>query len=94
MPQHQHDCEQCRFLGSLATVDLYCCKSPNGASYIVRYSSEGSDFYSACDFHNELYNSIKRKWDLRNIDDEELFLCCLTLFQICGTAFFNLIKGV
>lgn len=50
-PAHSHDCEQCRFLGSLNGEDLYFC--PNDGSYVRRTSSEPSDCGSLGDLTPE-----------------------------------------
>lgn len=41
-PQHDHDCDDCRFLGAAGTHDLYFCPGHGGA-YIVRHSSRDYD---------------------------------------------------
>lgn len=44
-PVHKHDCECCKFLGTLNRVDHYVCKAgSNSAEYIQRYSSNGADY--------------------------------------------------
>jgi hypothetical protein len=42
-PQHEHDCDDCTFLGRMEEVDLWVCEYSTRATYIARYSSEPSD---------------------------------------------------
>lgn len=47
--QHQHDCDDCVFLGTYGDADLYICfvrtLMPEG-TLLVRHSSEPSDYWS------------------------------------------------
>lgn len=52
-PLYKHDCNKCIFLGSVFDVlnkvdaDLYCCPMEvSGPSILVRYSSDGPDYWS------------------------------------------------
>lgn len=38
-PRHQHDCEECVFLGTHERYDLYYCKA--NPTVIARYGTEG-----------------------------------------------------
>ena len=52
-PQHEHDCDRCRFLGRLATADLYICDQTDKFSAIVRLSSRVDDYHSMPVWPNE-----------------------------------------
>jgi hypothetical protein len=43
-PLHKHDCDNCEFLGIINGKDAYYC--PTGGTFILRHSSEGSDYSS------------------------------------------------
>lgn len=56
-PRYEHDCERCRFLGTVAApnrgadgvADLYVCVDVGqtmGPSVVVRYSDDGPDYSS------------------------------------------------
>jgi len=52
MPEHMHDCDRCRYLGTVQmigrTLDIYNCTSiisPEG-SIILRYGSDGPEYSS------------------------------------------------
>lgn len=87
-PQHQHDCSRCVFLGRLGTGDLYRCESPLGASYIVRHSSDGPDYYSSCDFEHREETALRECTE----GGTDLYFWRMTLLRICGTGVGNLIQ--
>jgi hypothetical protein len=48
-PEYEHDCEHCKYIATVAIigriVDIYKnCSSMIPDGYIIRYSSEGSDY--------------------------------------------------
>ena len=53
-PKHEHDCDNCVFLGREEDldVDLYFCPRPDykNATVVYRYSNEGSDYGSGLAF--------------------------------------------
>jgi hypothetical protein len=64
-PIHQHDCEQCTFVGNLFIGDKYrieadlwkSCQTYGGTyrGLILRFSSEGSDYASFPAEHLDVY---------------------------------------
>jgi hypothetical protein len=67
MPQYQHDCDACTFLGRFAgqfnDFDLYHCEQVKIPTVIARYSSYGPDYKSGIGlthFHEELAEALKR----------------------------------
>ena len=47
MPLYEHDCDNCRFLGIFANkYDLYICEKKPRNEYVIRCSSESSDYRS------------------------------------------------
>ncbi|HOT83248.1 MAG TPA: hypothetical protein PLQ12_08100 [Candidatus Defluviicoccus seviourii] len=42
LPQFQHDCPHCRFVGFVAGMDCYTC----GDSVVMRFGNHGSDYES------------------------------------------------
>ena len=75
-PLHKHDCERCMFLGSINGMDGYYC--PTGETYILRFSSEGSDYTSRGD---------RRKWRYPELDVRilRMVLVALMFTEISGT---------
>jgi len=65
-PTHKHDCEKCHFVGTLLLpanaerskfkpADLYeSCETGRGLSYIIRYSSKGSNYVTTTDLSRYL----------------------------------------
>jgi hypothetical protein len=59
-PKFSHDCDRCKYLGTLVDIDLYIC-FPNDtdkskrqyASYVGRYGNGGSQYYSGYLRHPE-----------------------------------------
>jgi len=49
-PLYQHDCENCKFLGSYIDMDLYVCPRERRPTVICRYSSDGPDYSSGIEF--------------------------------------------
>ena len=49
-PIHQHDCDNCKFLGSVIgggkMHDMYSCTTERGTSVVARYGEEGEYFSS------------------------------------------------
>lgn len=45
-PMFKHDCDKCKYLGSLPHGDMYCCTD----TVIFRYGSEGEEYVSGLDF--------------------------------------------
>lgn len=49
-PVHQHDCQRCRYLGHTRIdnheVDVYHCPDSDGGSMVLRYGSEGPEYWS------------------------------------------------
>lgn len=56
-PSYKHDCEKCYFVGKVfialdfdgndrKVADVYKSCEPFGSGYILRYSSEGSEYIS------------------------------------------------
>ena len=58
-PQHQHDCDECRFLGINGDDDLYAHDSQcvGEVTLILRHSSWGSD-YAAFSFRPETWRGF------------------------------------
>lgn len=51
MPLYEHDCTNCKFLGTFNNTDLYVCASQKKIDTIIaRYSSEPGDYVSGLDF--------------------------------------------
>lgn len=53
IPRYEHDCDKCIFLGYEGKYDLYTCfkeDEPIIITLIVRYSSEGPDYYSGLSY--------------------------------------------
>jgi len=44
-PQHQHDCPECNFVGSVGKYDLYYCLKSGLTEYVARCGN-GSEYYS------------------------------------------------
>ena len=44
MPKFEHDCEDCKYLGSTGGPDFYIC--PESQSLVRRFSDEPSDYGS------------------------------------------------
>jgi hypothetical protein len=42
VPQHQHDCDCCTFLGNAGTADLYFCPQGGIPTVIARYGEAGN----------------------------------------------------
>jgi hypothetical protein len=61
-PRYQHDCTNCRFLGTVATYDLYVCEHIGGdsPSLIARYGAEGSQ-YASRGFMTPIINEITQE---------------------------------
>ena len=62
-PKFAHDCPKCKFMFHVLDrnalhVDVYesCQTPPTGSKYIVRYSSEGSDYVTADDLTKYIFN--------------------------------------
>lgn len=89
-PQHHHDCKHCIFLGRIGTADAYKCDAPSGASYILRYSSEGGDYYSKADFQNTKERELRRQIGGGN----DLYYSRITLIHLCATGITNLMGKV
>lgn len=88
-PQHIHDCSMCEFLGRIGTADMYVCRENSlGHSYILRYSSEGPDYYSHPDFRNEYLKSQKERIRGGN----ELYYLRMTGIHLCATGITNLMR--
>ena len=85
-PQHAHDCDRCQFLGQIGTADAYRCDSPTGATFILRYSSDGGDYTSHCDFKG------KKEMELRASigGGDDLYYSRITLIHLCATGITNL----
>ena len=50
-PIYKHDCENCKFLGTLNNTDLYVCAIQNKIDTVIaRYSSEPGDYISGFEF--------------------------------------------
>jgi hypothetical protein len=45
-PRYAHDCDACRFLGTIDKYDLWYCERCDDGSAIARYSSEPSEYAS------------------------------------------------
>ena len=48
-PRYIHDCDNCVFLGTYYSYDLYCCVSNDEdipSTIVVRYNNNGPDYYS------------------------------------------------
>ena len=95
-PQYQHSaCSSCIFLGRLHTADLYCRPKQDsfGTTYMVRYSSDGQDYYSNNDFRNREYSAQSKKYDTSewSVNKRKLFLYRMVLFALCPVALLNLI---
>ncbi len=84
---HTHDCDRCTFLGSLGSADLYACIDIVGNSYILRYSSEGPDYYSGADFGNKVLDSIKRSIG----GGDEVYYLRMAAIRVCSTGITNLL---
>lgn len=89
-PQHQHDCSSCKFLGQLGAGDLYLCPGSGkyGTTYIVRYSSEGGDYYSNSDFMDEIKTKLREQIS----GGDDLYFARITLLRVCATGITNLMK--
>ena len=46
-PRYTHDCTNCRFLGRLASYDIYLCLRCDNATMLARHSSLDSDYASS-----------------------------------------------
>jgi hypothetical protein len=81
-PVHEHDCDECTFLGSFeylnATVDAYAACDKSSHPYIARFGVDGdyatvdvaSPLYKPCD---ELHvRSNDKLYNLRKMRDETL----------------------
>lgn len=56
-PQHQHDCTECTFLGTLESNDLYFCnQSFFGPTVIARYGNNGQDYISGLSFSEPFFD--------------------------------------
>lgn len=44
--KYQHDCDQCRFLGTFLDLDVYVCGKFGPRSIIARFGDDGSDYAS------------------------------------------------
>jgi hypothetical protein len=59
-----------------------------GTSYIVRYSSDGPDYYSTADFNGEIEMDVRG-----NISGgDDLYYWRVVLLRLCATAINNLMK--
>lgn len=52
-PVHEHDCDNCKFVGRLNGQDLYACVTPRGVEYSARYGSDGPQYSSLGSFTPE-----------------------------------------
>ena len=59
-PIWKHDCDRCKFLGSILNQDLYRCALDGGisATYLLRWSSEPSEYRSKEDFERETERKV------------------------------------
>lgn len=92
-PIHQHDCTRCVFLGTLATGDFYCCPKDTGHDYILRYSSEGSDYFSACDFQHRQFIAANAKYETPShypLAQRVMFLRRMVALKLCAVGILNL----
>lgn len=61
-PRHEHDCQDCAFLGWHGEHDLYFCPQHGCPTVIARFGENG-DYMSglwATDYHPELAEAKKR----------------------------------
>jgi hypothetical protein len=61
-PEHEHDCERCKFLGNYMPSpqkisDLYYCPGADGGAIVCRNSDDGPDYWSmpVCMLINPVY---------------------------------------
>lgn len=64
VPTYEHDCSKCTFVASIGllgrTVDIWkSCSSPSSSGYIIRYSSEGSDYGTT---YNHSHLPLEKKY--------------------------------
>jgi hypothetical protein len=53
-PLYEHDCDNCKFLGSYEGNDLYVCIHQKSVSLISRRSSDGPDYKSGMYINNKI----------------------------------------
>lgn len=59
-PRYQHDCQNCRFMGSISKYDIWVCDHPTiGPSIIARYGNDGPQYASMCDHNRTTISKIK-----------------------------------
>lgn len=46
-PKFQHDCNDCKYLGTFFNLDVYLCSKSGRGSIIARFGNDGPDYYSS-----------------------------------------------
>lgn len=54
IPKWIHDCSMCEFVGFMGNKDVYICRKDDRLEVVIRYSSEGSDYWASF---------VRKKWE-------------------------------
>lgn len=46
MPQFEHDCDECTFVGHYKGIDIYTCPQNTMPTVVARYGSDGPEYTS------------------------------------------------
>lgn len=95
MAKHEHDCKSCLYLGSIGSGDLYYCALGTIGSYVLRYSSEPSDYSSVMDINDKAYADTDNQYHTgaRAANERDLMLRRLTALNLLRLSLLNLISA-